>query len=88
VPALNARPASQLDEWLAQITEELASYARSHPHAKVAPFAVNQIVHASKRPARADMRSCVKYRVPIVITSCGRSRGGERRAWLRWNRVS
>jgi nitronate monooxygenase len=68
-PALNARPASQLDEWLAQISEELAAYARAHPHAKVAPFAVNQIVHASNDRLEQDLRSCVKYRVPIVITS-------------------
>jgi nitronate monooxygenase len=68
-PALNARPASQLDEWLAQITEELAAYARTHPHAKVAPFAVNQIVHASNNRLEQDMLNCVKYRVPIVITS-------------------
>jgi len=46
-PALNARPAAQLDEWLAQLTEELAAFARANPAAKVAPFAVNQIVHAS-----------------------------------------
>jgi nitronate monooxygenase len=68
-PALNARPASQLDEWLAQISEELAAYASAHPHVKVAPFAVNQIVHASNDRLEHDMQSCVKYRVPIVITS-------------------
>jgi nitronate monooxygenase len=68
-PALNARPASQLDDWLAQITEELAAHARAHPQAKVAPFAVNQIVHASNDRLEHDMRMCVKYRVPIVITS-------------------
>jgi nitronate monooxygenase len=68
-PALNARPASQLDDWLAQITEELAAHARAHPQAKVAPFAVNQIVHASNDRLEHDMRLCVKYRVPIVITS-------------------
>jgi nitronate monooxygenase len=68
-PALNARPASQLDDWLAQITEELAAHARAHPQAKVAPFAVNQIVHASNERLEHDMRMCVKYRVPIVITS-------------------
>ena len=68
-PALNARPASQLDEWLAQITEELADYERSHPGAKVAPFAVNQIVHASNDRLEHDVALCVKYRVPILITS-------------------
>ncbi|HWJ35628.1 MAG TPA: nitronate monooxygenase family protein [Steroidobacteraceae bacterium] len=68
-PALNARPAAQLDEWLAQITEELASYAHANPQAKVAPFAVNQIVHASNDRLEHDLQSCVKYRVPIVITS-------------------
>ena len=68
-PALNARPAAQLDEWLARISEELAAYASANPGAKVAPFAVNQIVHASNDRLEHDMRSCVKYRVPIVITS-------------------
>jgi nitronate monooxygenase len=68
-PALNARPASQLDDWLAQITEELADYARANPRAKVAPFAVNQIVHASNDRLEHDVRMCVKHRVPIVITS-------------------
>ena len=68
-PALNARPQSLLDEWLAQITEELAAYAAANPQAKVAPFAVNQIVHASNDRLEHDMRLCVKHRVPIVITS-------------------
>ena len=68
-PALNARPASQLDDWLAQITEELAAYARANPHLKVAPFAVNQIVHASNDRLAHDVEMCVKHRVPIVITS-------------------
>jgi nitronate monooxygenase len=68
-PALNARPASQLDEWLAQITEELAAYAHANPQLKVAPFAVNQIVHASNDRLDADVQMCVKYRVPIIITS-------------------
>jgi nitronate monooxygenase len=68
-PALNARPASQLDDWLSQITEELADYARANPRLKVAPFAVNQIVHASNNRLEHDVQSCVKYRVPIVITS-------------------
>jgi nitronate monooxygenase len=68
-PALNARPASQLDDWLAQITEELAVYARANPQLKVAPFAVNQIVHASNDRLEHDVELCVKHRVPIVITS-------------------
>jgi nitronate monooxygenase len=68
-PALNARPASQLDDWLAQITEELATHAAANPGAKVAPFAVNQIVHASNDRLAHDVEMCVKHRVPIVITS-------------------
>jgi nitronate monooxygenase len=68
-PALNARPAAQLDEWLSQITEELADYAAAHPQAKVAPYAVNQIVHSSNDRIEHDLRCCVKHRVPIVITS-------------------
>ena len=68
-PALNARPASQLDEWLSRSTEELAAYAQANPQAKVAPFAVNQIVHASNDRLEHDVRCCVKHRVPIVITS-------------------
>jgi nitronate monooxygenase len=68
-PALNARPAAQLDDWLAQITEELAAYRRANPRIKIAPFAVNQIVHASNDRLEHDVASCVKHRVPIVITS-------------------
>jgi nitronate monooxygenase len=68
-PALNARPASQLDQWLSRITEELAAHAQANPQAKVAPFAVNQIVHASNDRLEHDVRCCVKHRVPIVITS-------------------
>jgi len=68
-PALNARPAAQLGEWLAQISEELAAYARANPGVKVAPFAVNQIVHSSNDRLDHDVEMCVKYRVPIVITS-------------------
>ncbi len=70
-PALNARPEAQLDEWLAQITEELASYKKANPGKKVAPFAVNQIVHTSNNRLEHDLRMCVKYKVPIVITSLG-----------------
>jgi len=68
-PALNARPPALLDEWLAEITEGLDSYARAHPEARVAPFAVNQIVHASNDRLEHDVALCVKHRVPIVITS-------------------
>ena len=68
-PALNARPEALLDEWLAQITEELAAYARANPRVKVAPFAVNQIVHASNDRLEHDVLLCEKHRVPIVITS-------------------
>jgi len=68
-PALNARPASQLDEWLAQITEELASFQQANPQAKVAPFAVNQIVHSSNNRLEEDVALCVKHKVPIIITS-------------------
>ena len=70
-PALNARPASQLDEWLHQITEELASWNREHPDEPAAPFAVNQIVHKSNDRLEADLELCVKWKVPIVITSLG-----------------
>jgi nitronate monooxygenase len=68
-PALNARPASQLDEWLAQITEELAAFQQANPQAKVAPYAVNQIVHSSNNRLEEDVALCVKHKVPIIITS-------------------
>src|SRR5580658_8522615 len=68
-PALNARPASQLDDWLAQITEELAAFQRLNLQHKVAPFAVNQIVHSSNNRLEEDVGLCVKHKVPIVITS-------------------
>jgi nitronate monooxygenase len=70
-PALNARPVSQLDEWLDQITSELESYNRANPDAPAAPFAVNQIVHRSNARLEEDMALCEKYRVPVVITSLG-----------------
>lgn len=70
-PALNARPESQLDEWLAQITEELAAYDAANPDRPSAPFAVNQIVHTSNKRLEHDLMMCVKYRVPIVISSLG-----------------
>src|SRR6202790_2589243 len=69
LPALNGRPASQLDEWLAQITEELAAFQRANPQAKVAPYAVNQIVHGSNNRLEEDVALCVKHKVPIIITS-------------------
>jgi nitronate monooxygenase len=71
MPALNARPASQLEDWLAEITEELASYNKAHPDAPAAPFAINQIVHKSNERLEHDMALCVKYKVPIYITSLG-----------------
>jgi nitronate monooxygenase len=70
-PALNARPQSLLDEWLHRITEELAAHDRAHPEAPAAPFAVNQIVHRSNDRLEADLATCAKWRVPIVITSLG-----------------
>ncbi len=70
-PALNARPAAQLEEWLIEITTELAAYDAAHPEAPSAPFAVNQIVHRSNDRLMHDIEMCVKYKVPIVITSLG-----------------
>ncbi len=71
MPALNARPASQLDEWLAEITETLAAYNQAHPDQPAAPFAINQIVHKSNDRLEHDMQLCVKYKVPVIITSLG-----------------
>lgn len=70
-PALNARPESQLDEWLAMITEDLAAHDAAHPEQPSAPFAVNQIVHTSNKRLEHDLMLCVKYKVPIVISSLG-----------------
>ncbi|CAO1652673.1 NAD(P)H-dependent flavin oxidoreductase [Parasphingorhabdus sp. NYA22] len=70
-PALNARPQSMLDEWLHQITEELAAWNRDNPDKPAAPFAVNQIVHKSNDRLDQDMATCAKWKVPIVITSLG-----------------
>jgi nitronate monooxygenase len=70
-PALNARPQTMLDEWLHRITEELAAHNRDHPDAPAAPFAVNQIVHKSNDRLEADLETCAKWQVPIVITSLG-----------------
>jgi nitronate monooxygenase len=71
MPALNARPAERLEEWLIEITEALAAYNAAHPDKPAAPFAINQIVHKSNDRLEHDMAMCVKYKVPIVITSLG-----------------
>jgi len=71
MPALNARPASQLDEWLAEITETLAAHNKANPDNAAAPFAINQIVHKSNDRLEHDMALCVKYKVPVIITSLG-----------------
>jgi nitronate monooxygenase len=71
MPALNARPAELLDEWLAEITETLAAYNKANPNKRAAPFAINQIVHKSNDRLEHDMALCAKYKVPIIITSLG-----------------
>ncbi len=71
MPALNARPAEQLEEWLIEITEALAAHNAAHPESPAAPFAINQIVHKSNARLEHDMAMCVKYKVPIIITSLG-----------------
>ncbi len=71
MPALNARPASQLEDWLAEITETLAAYNKANPDKPAAPFAINQIVHKSNDRLEHDMEMCVKYKVPVYITSLG-----------------
>ncbi len=71
MPALNARPAAQLDDWLAEITETLAAYDQAHPDKPSAPFAINQIVHKSNDRLEHDLQVCAKYKVPLVITSLG-----------------
>ncbi len=68
-PALNARPAPVLDEWLVRIRSELAAHAAAHPGARVAPFAVNQIAHASNDRLQHDVEACVRHQVPLIITS-------------------
>ncbi len=68
-PALNARPASALDEWLTRIRDELDAHAAANPGARVAPFAVNQIAHASNDRLQHDMEACVRHKVPLIITS-------------------
>lgn len=71
MPALNARPASVLEDWLKEITEELAIYNEANPDNPAAPFAINQIVHKTNDRLEEDMALCVKYKVPIIITSMG-----------------
>ena len=71
MPALNARPAELLEEWLKEITETLAAYNAAHPDKPAAPFAINQIVHKSNDRLEHDMALCVKYKVPVIITSLG-----------------
>ena len=71
MPALNARPAAQLEDWLAEITETLAAYNLAHPEAPAAPFAINQIVHKSNDRLQHDMEVCARFKVPIIITSLG-----------------
>ncbi len=71
MPMLNARPSSQVDYWLAEITETLAAWDRAHPDQKAAPFAINQIVHKSNDRLDHDMEACARYKVPIIITSLG-----------------
>ena len=71
MPALNARPAELLEDWLAEITETLAAWDKAHPEQPSAPFAINQIVHKSNDRLEHDMQVCAKFKVPIVITSLG-----------------
>ena len=71
MPSLNARPAEQLEDWLAEITETLAAWDKAHPDRPSAPFAINQIVHKSNDRLEHDMQVCAKYKVPIIITSLG-----------------
>ncbi len=71
MPALNARPAAQLDEWLAEITEGLAAWNKAHPERPAAPFAINQIVHKTNDRLEHDMQACARYKVPVMITSLG-----------------
>ena len=71
MPALNARPAAQLDEWLAEITETLAAHNKANPDNPAAPFAINQIVHKSNDRLDHDIEMVIKYKVPVIITSLG-----------------
>src|SRR5674476_947934 len=74
MPALNARTAEQLEEWLLEITEALSSYNKANPATPAAPYAINQIVHKSNVRLEQDMPLCVKFKVPIIITSLGRAK--------------
>ncbi|HMS06964.1 MAG TPA: nitronate monooxygenase family protein, partial [Burkholderiaceae bacterium] len=87
MPALNARPASQLDEWLHEITEALAAHDRANPGNPSAPFAINQIVHKSNDRLDHDMQLCAKYKVPVIITSLG-AREDVNQAVHAWGGVS
>ncbi len=71
MPSLNARPAAQLEDWLAEISETLAAHDKAHPERPAAPYAINQIVHKSNDRLEHDMALCVKYKVPVIITSLG-----------------
>ena len=71
MPALNARPAALFEDWLAEITETLAAYNAANPDKPAAPFAINQIVHKSNDRLEHDLALCVKYKVPVIITSLG-----------------
>ena len=86
-PSLNARPLSQLDEWLAEITEALAAWDRAHPDTPSAPFAVNQIVHKTNNRLEDDVELCAKYRVPVVITSLETAREDVNAAVHGWGGV-
>lgn len=86
MPALNARPAEQLDDWLAEITETLAAYNKANPDKPAAPFAINQIVHRSNDRLDHDMALCEKYKVPIIITSLG-AREDVNRAVQAWGGI-
>ena len=86
MPALNARPAEQLEDWLAEITETLAAHNRAHPDNPAAPFAINQIVHKTNERLEHDMALCEKYKVPILITSLG-AREDVNQAAHRWGGV-
>lgn len=85
-PALNARPAALLDEWLARIREELAAYDKAHPERPSAPFAVNQIVHKSNNRLDHDLALCEKHKVPMMITSLG-AREDLNQAAHRWGGI-
>ena len=86
-PALNARPQAQLDEWIHQITEELAAWNRDNPDLPAAPYAVNQIVHKSNNRWEEDMVTCEKWQVPVIITSLG-AREDLNAAVTRWGGVT